>query len=325
METIELNSALFGHTMCEPNSYVLMDGDFDGNELGSDLSGMDVPLRDPKRPYWLPPDEYGLIVDGKKQLRFLCECWWDTFNDYLNECERVPALEGAFDLGTPKLDTIFSPREYNFLSDSVDFDLTVDKEKLFAFCEEHKEDFEAVLAHHASYDGFHSFFPSSFEAWQTEETEWKRISQATEFAIIYAKSYINEENSCYDTGEEKVKHLNEEFYRDFMNHWRENYFCGDYLSEQDFSEAELVMHDGLLCEKTFNRYRNEECFDPAPSYQVFWAVCTQSLDVKDYAKAETYQTALSEGRLAKWVETLDNKEEFFNALAEFYKNCEHFT
>jgi hypothetical protein len=314
MATIELNSSLFGHTMTEPNSYTFLDCDFDGNEFACWMSGMDVPVLDPQHRHYLHPEEYGMEVDGDGELKDLCNAWHQTFSEHLDYAMRLEGLEKAFKLYPPKLDKIYSPREYNFKSDSVDFKIRVNTRKLFKWAKDSEEDFDGFLSEfHKSYDGFMSFMPSSFKEWKTEETDWKKISTALEFAMLTA-----------------TEEYGLDFHNDFMNNWREEFQIDNFLTEKDFSVKTLEFHDGLLCEVghtcyASDNYETKTVYDPAPSLQVYWGVCRQSLDVKDYAKAETYQTALSEGRLAKWVETLDNKEEFFNALAEFYKNCEHFT
>lgn len=70
--------------------------------------------------------------------------------------------------------TMYSPKYYNFETDSINVLLEVDKDKLWAYVEENKEGLDKYLKKYDSCDGFISFTPTSYHELKNEE-DFERV------------------------------------------------------------------------------------------------------------------------------------------------------
>lgn len=91
-------------------------------------------------------------VDHRKLLELLAE----NARDSLEAC--LPGVDPVVTLG--EVTGVFSPRAYNFSTDSYNAHYTIDLELMEEWITEHEWDHEAYgLEHFSSYDGFHSYVP----------------------------------------------------------------------------------------------------------------------------------------------------------------------
>lgn len=83
----------------------------------------------------------------------------------------------------------YSPREYNFSTDSLDIDITIDLEKFNSTLESLKNDqeFDKFLHdNYTSYDGFWSWTPNNYpELYEQIKTQGNRYDQAMSAVINY--------------------------------------------------------------------------------------------------------------------------------------------
>jgi hypothetical protein len=115
----------------------------------------------------------------------------------------------------------FSPREYNFANDQLDFDMEVDEDKMLRaldILENDKEFNEFLKAKYTSYDGFLSFTPNNYNELRDQiYNEGDEYYQAISAMINYL------------VGEEKL----EEIEVDACEQWRSDGYNG-----LDFEEVE---------------------------------------------------------------------------------------
>ena len=95
----------------------------------------------------------------------------------------------------------FSPREYNFKTDELDFEVTIDKTMLAKTLNSLKSDknFEAFLHdNYTSYDGFMSFTPNNYDELANQvKTQGDEFEQAIGAIITYlAKPNITHQGGC---------------------------------------------------------------------------------------------------------------------------------
>lgn len=124
-----------------------------------------------------------------------------------------------------EFETLVSPREYNFVNDSINIKVECDVQKLIDFIknnfwEEFKEEIEKT---YTSRDGFISYYENDAEEWLTtfKEDSDHKLGHLLEFVIavggefkedlLYEKTGEEIFISCFINYEELVKDLNEEF------------------------------------------------------------------------------------------------------------------
>jgi hypothetical protein len=115
------------------------------------------------------------------------------------------------------LKTFYSPREYNFSTDTIDFTLTVNKTKLKQTLNQLKDDqkfHEYLKDNFTSYDGFMSFTPNNYDELKDNIiNEGNEEDQAIGALITYL------------AGEEILNDIEEMSY----DYWQGNGYCGlDY-------------------------------------------------------------------------------------------------
>lgn len=98
------------------------------------------------------------------------------FEGYSNECARLycqkvgDELSGIIGPVNIKFQSIVSPKEYNFHTDSVNCEIEFDVEKVLAYCRSHYAKFAEYLNdNYKSRDGFISFYSCNPEEWLKEE------------------------------------------------------------------------------------------------------------------------------------------------------------
>jgi hypothetical protein len=91
--------------------------------------------------------------------------------------------------------SVYSPREYNFATDSYRALWTVNLSKLDQWCKESAFDPDAFATeHYSSYDGFISFVPAMLEDDREGTVIWLKID-------AYLRSEYDEERSFYNVAE----------------------------------------------------------------------------------------------------------------------------
>lgn len=112
--------------------------------------------------------EWDFTQDGWKQyVNETCEAWLDALKSGFTN--------NPLDIEIGNLVGLNSPREYNFRTDRISFEITYDEERLEDFCfNTEKQSFNAYLKEHwSSYDGFASFVPNNIEDFLEEYFEDK--------------------------------------------------------------------------------------------------------------------------------------------------------
>ena len=112
--------------------------------------------------------------------------------------------------------TLHSPSYYNFENDRIDFDLEIDKQKIFdywdTFEEWNKKDFfKWTKVNYGSYDGFISFFPYEREDFEdvlsTMQGNYK-FNRAVAMLIMYA---IEKSNCALDSYQNDLEDTMQEY------------------------------------------------------------------------------------------------------------------
>lgn len=114
----------------------------------------------------------------------------------------------------------FSPREYNFMTDSLDFNLIIDRDKLLKYLttiKNNKDLATFLIDHYRSRDGFISYTPDNIEELIEEivnegDSEDQAISALINYLIdtdaIYDLEYqIYEDWSCNGYGDLEYKYV----------------------------------------------------------------------------------------------------------------------
>jgi hypothetical protein len=113
-------------------------------------------------------DKYtGLMVDAFKQ-------------EYLNE--RIELMNSDYSIEIVSVaDKIDSPREYNFATDTLDFNIEIDIDKCIEIAKDDMTDFNSFLKdNYTSYDGFWSYTANSYAEW-VEKFRKGRIQEVAAF------------------------------------------------------------------------------------------------------------------------------------------------
>lgn len=104
------------------------------------------------------------------------------FDGYKNEvgrryCQELPDLFPAGMVGTIEYENIWSPREYNFKTNSINCTVEVDTDKLSKFLEDEWRAFKAYIKEgYTSYDGFISWHSNDAEEWKKETQGFTEFS-----------------------------------------------------------------------------------------------------------------------------------------------------
>ncbi len=102
-------------------------------------------------------DDLILDFDTSAMQKEICESWIQGFSLYLVENWELPKAEA--DKITSANWVLFSPREYNFATDSIEIDLPLSVYKALWNLIKNNDDFvEYVKAHTTSYDGYRSYY-----------------------------------------------------------------------------------------------------------------------------------------------------------------------
>lgn len=137
----------------------------------------------------------------------------DEFNNALDNADSIE-YEGLFVKLSP-IDnaTIDSPREYNFLTDTIEFNVTIDNKQVLTFAKNNKQQFNEYLnENYSSCSGFISFTPNNYNDWLNDFNNEK--VQAISAVLNFWNDYYSE--MFNDIQSEFVEHvqenaINEEF------------------------------------------------------------------------------------------------------------------
>lgn len=128
-------------------------------------------------------DEQYIEYDNKAFMQTIAQAY-HGHEQAIIEALNIPFIKNIHFTGS-----FYSPREYNFATDSLDFTLTINRKAMLAVVEELATD-EAFNAHlqeqYTSYDGFMSFTPNNYkELKQALVTRNNRYEQAIGALIQY--------------------------------------------------------------------------------------------------------------------------------------------
>jgi hypothetical protein len=127
-------------------------------------------------------NELYTVYDHNELMKGICKAYQDNA-DYIVSELNIPWIKKI------KFTASYSPREYNFSTDTLDFDITVSKKDLYKALEELKGslDFEKYLRDNfTSYDGFMSFTPNSYQDLYNEIlTQGREFEQSIGAIIRY--------------------------------------------------------------------------------------------------------------------------------------------
>lgn len=104
-------------------------------------------------------NELNTVYDHKDLMRGIVE-------EYHNHEDKIKTALNCDFITSIKFDGFYSPHEYNFNTDTLDFTIEVNKKKMIQALNklENSEEFSQFLYdHYTSYDGFMSFTPNNFE------------------------------------------------------------------------------------------------------------------------------------------------------------------
>lgn len=120
-------------------------------------------------------DDYQINQDKEEGYIFFdSEYFWDNFknDEYTEKIQSLCAsfYDGKHEANGIEIDikcgVIYSPKEYNFANDNIEFTVKFDKRKVLKFAKDNAVDFDKFLhENYTSYDGFHSFTANNFSAW----------------------------------------------------------------------------------------------------------------------------------------------------------------
>lgn len=142
--------------------------------------------------------------------KYFCDCVESAMSEFIEAIE---------------FQSLCSPREYNFSSDSINCIIRPKKKAIQTYIYEHKRAFEKYLEEHLkSRDGFHSFHSYSFEDWEINTQKFKSWDKSLDshgFNLGFVLEFIadNEELNERDVFDDfsievsQSEYLNEDFYK----------------------------------------------------------------------------------------------------------------
>ncbi len=160
---------------------------------------------------WFYESILSSLIDSEeeREIEYLIEEWklkeWSNYNDLMKiisidyKKEREKISKSYFSLWKQRVAPImapiwitileysglYSPREYNFSTDSVEFTVEIEYEKVISFLNENKDDFSKYIEReNTSYDWFFSFLSNDFDNY-IEEIKQRDvcITQVIDFII----------------------------------------------------------------------------------------------------------------------------------------------
>lgn len=152
--------------------------------------------------------------DVAKQL---CEVIKDKLSDYIENIE---------------FQKIYSPKTYNFSTDSIDVSIIPNIENIKKFIYAHKNEFNQYLKNkYTSYDGFISHYDNSFEAWEDDTQSFNDLN-------------INSHalGSILDF----IAHISELEEVNIYEYVMENIYYDNYVENYELLENALICH---TCDK----------------------------------------------------------------------------
>lgn len=161
--------------------------------------------------------EFELDYTTKDLMKSITEAYQENTIAILNDLRgKVDFIENIEFLGT-----YYSPRQYNFSTDVIDFTLTINWAKLLKTLHKLKKDklFHKFLKDNfSSYDGFISFTPDNFDDLETEILNDLQESEQSIGAII---QYLTSNDFLH------------EIEMNIWDYWSGNGYCGlDYKIEK---------------------------------------------------------------------------------------------
>jgi len=148
-------------------------------------------------------NELNIDYDHKDLMKSIVTIFKENENYILKELQE----KASFIKKIVFTNTFSSPREYNFNTDTIDFDLTINKKELNKVLKdlEHNQDFKNFLKeNYSSYDGFMSFTPNNYNEIKENienngmEAE-QSISAIINYLVMIARNTLHEiEETIYE-------------------------------------------------------------------------------------------------------------------------------
>lgn len=129
---------------------------------------------------------------AKQCAKALFACLVQGSNDIIKDIEFV---------------ALHSPRFYNFETDKIECDITLDWDKLLIYVQEHRDDFAQYLQDNfTSGSGFTSFVPNNYnEFFDCLQDDFERLSQVIiEFYILQCLDYDMYYQECAEIADELI-------------------------------------------------------------------------------------------------------------------------
>lgn len=164
----------------------------------SDLSDNDSELQD-NQYYDFYDDEQGNYTYGQYEQAVAEKCAGALFG-----C----LVQGSSDIIKDiQFVALHSPRFYNFETDKIECNVSVDWDKLLVYVQEHRDDFAQYLQDNfTSGSGFTSFVPNNYsEFFDCLQDDFERLSQVLiEFYILQCLDYDMYFDECVDIASETI-------------------------------------------------------------------------------------------------------------------------
>jgi hypothetical protein len=169
--------------------------------------------------------------------------------EYTNELESIFKKALGYEDFNMEFVRISSPREYNFATDQIVYNLTTkDDDKFFEVVRtkmrEHYDELKDLIKErHTSYDGFFSFMSNNIDEWFDEVKENERRPYLECVLEYLAEIYLNDEEGNEEPDNRIVDNtIYERLYNDGIV-WIEEYLIGnDEESQKALQSAFDAMH-----------------------------------------------------------------------------------
>jgi hypothetical protein len=187
----------------------------------------------------LPYEEHKEIDLTKFDERVINDLVYDNFmwDEWKNEVGKqcCSVIEDNCDfIKSIKYERICSPREYNFVNDSIDCEIELDKREFRNWIYANKESVDQYLHDNlTSRDGFMSFHPNNFEDWEAMTGKFRTFSKPY---------YVGALLDCYF----KVNEFDAWMLRDGLTDmWEGAYVNYDAVAKKLLEIAEEENEDGV--------------------------------------------------------------------------------